>query len=1197
MALNKTVRSVLLHKGMSDDADRFLVEPPAVDYAENLRLEKEGSLRKRKGFESLGAPDGATGDTPGLYTIGDRLFALNENGAYVYDGSWNTAKTSAFIGTKELTLETPPVYGMGHIDAQPLIVDGAITSWTVVYEVLEGSSQPTGYQSTADKHVVVAFYDTDNNLLKQTRIENAHSPKVRTFDLTHVVVYYDVDNTELVMRLAVPSAGTLGSAMPLGITPNTEASLKSHGSRELREWYGGGGTFEVSSGRLGETTDGFARYHIDANDTRLYVLTTESNISNPSVWLHEVDITGTVLDSFRCAVATDPDGCEALDVKAAGPTGVQVVHCLYAQEEVSAAASTVLSAVYYQSRTQGDIDTPWAPEQAVIPMVQSTVMNGQIAVDPDSADIAIVTTEAGSPTNYASPDVTTELFNWLGARPENGGVKWGTLDGSTFNFSFGGKLLHHRLTTRAIFDGTHVHCGVQQWFDATSFMRPNAFDDVASYLPIGPAAKPVTTSLVRLTVGERAEPIAALDAGEGQHTEPTEAMLQTHVGSLIFHDDAWYASNRVILTVSSASMYYDGLDDAILDLVPIRVGSIETASNALARIHRVNAGIPYGASFGDGVLLGTALPLWFDGEYYAEASPLDTPEIIRVEDAWQWANNEQGEMMYLDDPGHGGVVEYRQFVVIVGYTDQRGNTHRSAPSSTLWVNRIVESEAENNEDDDPYIGEEVVVTFTAPLTVLSDQLSYFVELYVSDGQDDDPVLCHTQAIPLDDTGDLTHYQLTARLIRMYPEVNVQFAPPRIPKQPERTTNPPYTKGGYLASDPWPALKNAVVTSTRLWCIDASNRGRVIPSKLFEDYIAPEYNQTLAINLGDERNLTAIGKLDDKVVVFEPNDIHVIYGDGPDNRGQGQDFAVHYISTDVGCRDQESVIETPVGLIFYSKPRGFYMLDRNLQVRYIGGGVEDTTRDIDILSATLVQDNAEVRFAFTGGPTEKYGPDADTSAVTRPPRPVFTNIPPATASMAVYNYEQNAWTLFSNVDAQAAAIYQQKYTILRSDWSVWQESDTEWTDPSGDNLILLRTPWIRLSEQIQGYNRLWEMEFLGRYYDSLRDLGGGVYEASNIGIRIAYDYESTFLEDRIIPFQQFGYNVFDSTPKRAERMQFRIAPHRGRCQAIKLEIYQLDATERGEGLTYKAGPGFELSAIDFHVGVSDQRSLIPESVKF
>jgi hypothetical protein len=180
------------------------------------------------------------------------------------------------------------------------------------------------------------------------------------------------------------------------------------------------------------------------------------------------------------------------------------------------------------------------------------------------------------------------------------------------------------------------------------------------------------------------------------------------------------------------------------------------------------------------------------------------------------------------------------------------------------------------------------------------------------------------------------------------------------------------------------------------------------------------------------------------------------------------------------------------------------------------------------------------------------------------------------------------------------MYQNKYTMLLSDWDVWQESETRFDDPTGHNLSVMVTPWIKLSEQVQSFERLWRMTFLGRYMSSLQDLGTEEYEAGDVEVKIYYDYESTGAQTKLFPFQDFGYDPFNNPPKRAERFQFEIEPSRGRCQAVKIQITEKLSTDRGEGggqgVTYKQGHGFEIVSIDFDIGVSPMRSLLPQKSK-
>jgi hypothetical protein len=897
-----------------------------------------------------------------------------------------------------------------------------------------------------------------------------------------------------------------------------------------------------------------------------------------------------------------PGPKEMFDVDCSGG----YAHILYASWD--SLNSDNWSVQYERKNITSGVTTIWRTmESAISADEPMTWTHGCIKSKADETSISEVVicamkTGPASRSLLADPpeESDADFMHPFNNRYEDAGVKYWQYNYITDFLSDNGVIHGHRVTTNPVWfeDGWYV--GVQQWADYTPHVEDIAAVD--GYVLCPPAQKPVTTVLCELKFNAAScRPVAYVDAGQGQHCDYTVSELMTHLATLVVENGTLLLANRVIQTVFDGS-YYIG-DNATSKWK--RNGNTELAAEALCRVHRISPNVQgsekiYTAKFGDGMVVGTALPLWFDGSVFAEFSPLDSPEIIQVRDEHLELDEEEHKFPtqgyeFIEDGGS----EARKFVAVVGYYDARGNKHRSAPSSTLYVNKLLEG---GSLIGSRFPGSHVKVYVTPSLTALGSEHEYFCEIYVSEKSDDDPQLAGHTVVPADGLMNKIEVELT--LNRETPRGTSTVA-----TQP-RTSPAPYTSGGTLAADPWPGFSKSVVTSTRFWAIDDVSKGRVLVSKLFEDFISPEYNSTLTIRLGDERSLTAIGKLDDKVIVFEPNDVHVIYGEGPDNRGQGQDFAVHYVTTDVGCEDQESVIETPAGLIFYSKPRGFYLLDRNLQIQFIGGGIEDLTKDIDVVTATLVPDKAEVRFAYTGEPRgseAKYGPSADTTAVTRPPRPIFTNAPVYRFdkdNALTFNYERQTWMKYTNYGAQAATIYQNKYTMLRSDWSIWQEKVDRWDDPIGFNLTTLRTPWIKLSEQVQSFERLWKMTFLGRYMSSLQDIGeppfplgsGPAYEAGDVEVKVYYDYESTSSQTKLFPFQDFGYDPFNSPPKRAERFQFEIEPSRGRCQAVKLEITEKLSTDRGEGLTYKQGHGFEIVSIDFDIGVSPMRSLLPQKSK-
>jgi len=1232
MALDKQTKSVLFSEGMGDGTDRFLLEAPAIDYAENLRVDKQGSLQKRPGFgpDALGTVP-TTGSPGIIHAIGDALHVVADDGVFTYEGgSWETQTIPGFLGDINVIAEAPAQAGMGHVDTawfDPY--------WIIAYEIRERSSTDAtqGVYTETPKMVVVQSYTSEGNYIGQSTIDNARSPKlfIETLGVPRIHVVYqeipEVGPQELAWREIDPSTSRLTFVADTGVVPSPTYALEGHSQKKdygpLSEQY-------MWTTRFGAKADGHARYHLvyDSSASRLVVC-----------WQEDGDIilgrfsVGTGFNTRKITVnalpAADGLAYEPLDVVVLSENTYAVLYAGHKSGDYSLYVAGAYSSLFLAKVNLWDaggsvLDTETLKAELALANEDTPATlwtHGGLAVDPDDSDRLAWFAHSSGQAVGTRYDTTgpEDPVNWHAVRDWNCGTYYGQLNASTWTETAAEQLLpHHRLATRPFYFSGELYACVQQWFDQTPYSRKwEIFDNSATMLP---AFLPKSTVVCHFdTSTDRVTAVGSIDPGISKVSEEVESEFVTHLPHVVVEDDvSFVVPNRTQVTAEDASLFLVRND--ISANFRVRLGNAEAPAEAQCRLHRVfKTGSSSGASFGDGLVLSRSTPMWFDGRFIGELGPFDAPQIIRVEDArvrelWDADTGDLFSNQLLKYPLQGYAADdksadasWRKFNIIMGYYDAHGNVHRSAPSSTLWVHGLTAAKAAENDDveggsgrPNSWVGQDVKVYFTWPLSVLPSSIDYFVEVYVSQNSDDDVQLVDTAPVSVQSLSDPADLNVQVQVVRWGGKFT-SSAPSYMLHQPSTKTL--YTSGGGLAADPWPAFAISTVSSTRLWAIDPTNKGRVIYSKLFEDFIAPEYNPTLSINLGDERNLTAIGKLDDKVVVFEPNDIHVIYGEGPDNRGQGQDFAVHYISTDVGCTDQESVVETPIGLIFYSKPRGFYLLDRNLQIQFIGEGIEDTAYDIDILSAQLVKDKAEVRFAYTGGPYswDRLGPGPDTLAIERPPRPVFTNAGAFGDNALTFNYERKTWMTYTNYDAQASTIYQNRYTMLRSDWSVWQEQIDRWDDPTGYNLTKLVTPWIKLSENIQGFNRLWRMTVLGRYLSSLQDLGTDEFEGGDIRVRVYFDYEAYHQQEKTFRLQDFVRNPFNASTldehhDRAERLQFEITPQRGRCQAVKLEISENPTAAVAEGITYKQGRGFEIVALDLHVGVSPMRALLPKAVK-
>jgi hypothetical protein len=1174
----------------------MLLEPPAIDYAENLQIGKEGSFQKRPGFDLLTSVPTPSGDPFLLRSVGDRLFTLDDQSVRSFNGtSWNTVASKATIGTLAIEIDGQANHGL----SMPQYVadqraNPELNKKFIVYDIQERTGGHWDAEIELRRHVVIAIYDKDNRFIEQIRIDDAHSPQVFVGASGFATLFYaEQDDDEMRHPIRMRN---------LSLGPGSDLTLSQSILVDVTQGYPllemGEGSLGPRNPRLGQGSDYEAKYHASySSGAGRFVFTYQSNRYG---YVRTIADDGTVGNAIQIDAIKGTTVLGVATWHDASFTGIYLLFAAWDALESTPGQTFAWKVAIWRgliSHVNPDLiiyrDTYSITSSVYNPFTLSgpshapTVTHGTIAVnDAVVADdiklfVAYGTAGKSNYPGYLLPAPPDTHEHWVYARDPEAGLRWyiysaePNVIADDFN-----QVNSHRLTTNAVYRDGEWLVGIQQWIDATPYGDVDSFtgggDDVPNgWVSIIQGVKPVSTVLCAFKTGEKAAvPVASIDSGQSGLCDANEGETRTHLGVLLLDEnDELLVSNRVIITAASVAMELSRGPSGESYPVFRNVRS-QTPANALCRVHRFRFGHGssneiHSSAFGDAIVVSTGLPLWLNEGIAAEFSPLDSPEILAVKlTHGNTLTMVEAPMQDVADPD----AAWHKIAVVIGYTDAGGNVHRSAPSTTMYV----------------LGGTTAEIYITPPLTVLPDTHEYWCEVYFSSASDTAPFLAGSTAYKISGTS-VRRILMTYSVTVDYDESSVLFVVP--------SSSPLlFTEGDVLAPDPWPVSRASTVTSTRLWTLDPINRGRVYYSKLFEDYIAPEFNQSLSLVLGDERRLTAIGSFDDKVVVFEPSRIHVIYGEGPDNRGQGQDFAVHYIATDVGCEDQQSIVETPIGLVFYHAPRGFYLLDRNLQVHFIGAGVEDLAYDIDVVAATLDPSKGEVLFLVQPNQTiSEDGPDPDTSLVTRPPRPIFQNVLPANSCLS-FNYEDKQWMLWTNYEGRATTLHQQRYTRLLSNWDIWQESEDFWTDPTGTNRTLLRTPWIKLSESIQNYERLWKLKFLGRYLSSLKGIGDDMYEAGDIVVRLYFDYEKDYSQEKRFRMQDFGYNVFNHFPKRGERLQFELAPKRGRCQAVKIEIEEVNTDYMEDGIYYGLGRGFEISAIDLEIGLGPSLSLLPKAVK-
>jgi hypothetical protein len=157
-----------------------------------------------------------------------------------------------------------------------------------------------------------------------------------------------------------------------------------------------------------------------------------------------------------------------------------------------------------------------------------------------------------------------------------------------------------------------------------------------------------------------------------------------------------------------------------------------------------------------------------------------------------------------------------------------------------------------------------------------------------------------------------------------------------------------------------------VAHNRLFFDVADQPGQFGYSQEYANNVGLQFSPALRANIPfDAGSITAISEMDEKIIIFTPSRIFVMYGTGPNSSGGFNNYSrPQDIQSDVGCVDSRSILsEFPGGIIFKSK-KGFYILGRDLSTKYIGDGVArfDTNT---VTAAVLLADEQEVRFVTSG----------------------------------------------------------------------------------------------------------------------------------------------------------------------------------------------------------------------------------------
>lgn len=356
----------------------------------------------------------------------------------------------------------------------------------------------------------------------------------------------------------------------------------------------------------------------------------------------------------------------------------------------------------------------------------------------------------------------------------------------------------------------------------------------------------------------------------------------------------------------------------------------------------------------------------------------------------------------------------------------------------------------------------------------------------------------------------------------------------------------------------PSCTIAATYADRLWLGGLDDPFTLWYSKQSVQGLPMEFSslQTLRID-PDGGGISALARMDEKFVIFKTNAVFYLIGQGPTATGDANDLQdpIQIPSADVGCANQRTIASTPMGLLFWSGS-AIYLLDRNLNVSYIGAPVE----------------------AYTNPNGASYA-GAVTSATVVPNQwVIFTT----TSGVAlVFDYLFGQWSTFTNHAAVDSDLYLgggNLFVWASSSGQVFEQTPAAFTDAGSPISLSLTTAWINPGV-IQGYQRVYHAFILGTYKGT-----------HTLNVWVGTDYLDQFTQLAAIPSDStLGIGSFgSSSPFGSDPLfgQSTTDPDQSvytfrvdvlqKCTAIRFQISDQQSAPGNEG--------FSLSAMTLVLGV-------------
>ena len=375
----------------------------------------------------------------------------------------------------------------------------------------------------------------------------------------------------------------------------------------------------------------------------------------------------------------------------------------------------------------------------------------------------------------------------------------------------------------------------------------------------------------------------------------------------------------------------------------------------------------------------------------------------------------------------------------------------------------------------------------------------------------------------------------------------------------------YTNGGVRPNEFPPAPVAIVSTKNRLWL----GSGRELWfSKSIVQGEGPGYSSEFVLTLDDANDeITALGALDDKVIVFTRDRIYYVTGDGPNDANGGGSFLGPYrLPTDDGCADQRSCVAYGDGL-FYWDGTALQRMSRAMQIEPAGDPVLDLTSNATGIVAKLDPPTQRIYFlcnrpALLGQRTDRF---------------------------AVFDYRFGQWVTQTNWSQRAGdPPYDAPCRVVGHHWlsgEHWITVDDDYpavgrtgygTYPGWDFNIwfpaTLQTPWLHVAG-VNGYQRVWDVTVTGRRLTF-----------HNLNVEVLTDYDEATIR------QSMRVDVGPTSPMLGlpvERLTLHMRAQL--CSAVRVRLYDTAPAE-----AYPTGnpTGWDVAGVTLGIGVKPGNARLP-----